>query len=519
MDYFVSSTGNDSNAGTSVSQAWLTSARVATQPVYRAGDSVYYEGGSSFLTLSLNGVSGLTIRGYGSGRPTLAGGTSSAVILANCDHLTLSGLTLTSNVPNSAGTPAIVGVVSATFSGAGARASGLSILGCTITGGLCGINITASATSTAGCNNVTISGNQISGATEFGIYMQETGQGHAFKHWSAVRISDNYVHDITGDAVGGTASGNGIVVSLADNALVLEVVYGPTGWVQYGTLVDGNRVDNCGVSGQQAGGLYGENSSGVIVRNNIVSNQKSGASSIVDGINIGDNSDFWLIEGNLVYNSGAGVKLDGPSGGSGVSYHHIIRRNWLIENTTAATTGFGVASDIAGGNFETSGANQQIDVYENTILFTANTFGTAVGTHGTKWRVYNNLISCPVWIGIQYADGKLPTCYGNLYWNRNFSGGRCGFYNFNTTVWTGDLPSVQALGFEKIGPMLLGVSADPLVAADITGMPTAPRSLPSFTKFALPNGSPALGAGFRFQPCDIGAMGALGQSSNTGFRA
>ena len=108
--YYVSTSGSDSNAGTSTASAWRSLAKVDAT-TFQPGDRILFQSGDSWKGLLWpkgSGVSGspITIGRYGSGaKPSFAGaGTvSSTVKLWNQQYWTVSDIDVSNNAP-SAGT-------------------------------------------------------------------------------------------------------------------------------------------------------------------------------------------------------------------------------------------------------------------------------------------------------------------------------------------------------------------------------------------------------------------------------
>src|SRR5918992_4883738 len=80
-DYYVSATGNDSAAGTTIATAWRTLSRPNTT-TFRAGDRLLLQGGATFTgTLTIDASDGgtytapITVASYGVGRAVIAAGS------------------------------------------------------------------------------------------------------------------------------------------------------------------------------------------------------------------------------------------------------------------------------------------------------------------------------------------------------------------------------------------------------------------------------------------------------------
>jgi hypothetical protein len=96
-DYFISSTGNDTQPGTSVVLAWRTIDRVNSQ-TFQSGDRILFEGGQTFSgSIKLKGAGTaaqpLIVRSYGQGPATIASGTAAGFYSYNAGGIELRDLT------------------------------------------------------------------------------------------------------------------------------------------------------------------------------------------------------------------------------------------------------------------------------------------------------------------------------------------------------------------------------------------------------------------------------------------
>jgi len=100
VTYYVSPTGNDRNAGTSVTKAWKTVGQVNGKN-FAAGDRILFQGGAVFAgTLSFtaadrgSAVAPIVVSRYGTGRATINGGNGSAISLYNTSGFEIRSLTV-----------------------------------------------------------------------------------------------------------------------------------------------------------------------------------------------------------------------------------------------------------------------------------------------------------------------------------------------------------------------------------------------------------------------------------------
>ena len=102
-NYYVSSTGNDANPGTSVVGAWATISKVNSKS-FLPGDALYFEGGQTFSGgIFLNSSDAndpnniFVISSYGTGRAIINAGTSYGFYAYNTQGFSLSNLIFDGN--------------------------------------------------------------------------------------------------------------------------------------------------------------------------------------------------------------------------------------------------------------------------------------------------------------------------------------------------------------------------------------------------------------------------------------
>src|SRR5438067_2527741 len=97
-DFYVSSTGLDSNRGTSPAEAWRTVQRVNNDR-YAPGDRILFEGGTTFsgnlffdATDSGSPAAPVTIGSYGNGRATIYAGDGTGILIQNASGFVIRDL-------------------------------------------------------------------------------------------------------------------------------------------------------------------------------------------------------------------------------------------------------------------------------------------------------------------------------------------------------------------------------------------------------------------------------------------
>jgi len=105
VTYYVSPTGNDSYAGTSVTKPWKTISKVNSK-TFSAGDRILFRGGAVFrgnlsFTAADRGTAAapIVIGSYQTGRATLDGGTGTALSLYNTSGFEIRNLNLVGSGP------------------------------------------------------------------------------------------------------------------------------------------------------------------------------------------------------------------------------------------------------------------------------------------------------------------------------------------------------------------------------------------------------------------------------------
>src|ERR1017187_5424595 len=101
--YYVSSTGEDSNPGTSIASAWATISKVNSS-IFLPGDTLYFEGGQTFNgniflpATDANDPNNLfVISTYGMGRATINAGSSYGFYALNTQGFSISNLIFDGN--------------------------------------------------------------------------------------------------------------------------------------------------------------------------------------------------------------------------------------------------------------------------------------------------------------------------------------------------------------------------------------------------------------------------------------
>ena len=341
--YFVANAGSNSNAGTSSGSPFQTIAHALSVAVQ--GDTLNLNGGDTFSENNTGIAVGLTIQPYGTGQPTIAGASGSNTIqFLNVSGITLSNLIIT-NGSVGAGS---ANVLFSTTDGL-AHNLGITVSGCTITGGGIALQFLTTTLTTAMTANIVIENNTVSGAESHGIVTAAVPTGNYC--YSNVLIQGNTVHDILGYATTGGVSGVGIEVAGADASVAPN-------YVQYNTVFNcGENASGSGLAGP--GGIFMFGSKFVTIQYNVVHDIFASTDTHADGaaVDIDLNNVSCSLLYNYCYNcQGAGL-IFLSAAGSGV---HTIAGNLVVNCPTLAT-------DSDGGSIMQVGTGT-VQVCNNTII-------------------------------------------------------------------------------------------------------------------------------------------------------
>lgn len=425
--YFVANAGSDSNAGTSSGSPFLTIGKAVTVVV--EGDTVNLNGGDTFNENPLFAV-GLTLQPYGTGIPTIAGAiTADTLTVINPVALTINGLAITN--------PAVVatdtfghGCINVNINDGLVHNGGVTINGCTATGGKFGIGVLVETNFAGFFGNVSITNNTVTNSYQYGIFVEPTVNGTY--NFSNMNIQGNTVSGVSGynHPLG---SGAGIWCSGTDNSIGLNYIQ-DNHVFNIGQLAAGN-----GAAGPT--GVYCYFSKWVIFQWNVVHDIFAAADFPSDGagVDIDDNTTSCSILYNYCYNcQGCGLFFL-ASAGSGT---HTIAYN-LVENCATLAT-----DDDMGSLSITSPAT--LLCYNNTIISYGVLPAVAVVSSGIGCKFFNNVFITPA--GIPTA--VMPaSAVGNTLMDGNYHrSGDGGFLATNNgTNYTSLAAWKTATGFETSG--------------------------------------------------------------------
>ncbi len=230
--YYVSSTGSDLNAGTSIATAWATITKVNSS-VFLPGDALYFEGGQTFngsiflsSTEANDPNSIFTISSYGTGKATINAGTSYGFYAYNTQGFSLSNLIFDGN--NTATNTGAGILVYADLPG-NVTFSNITIANCEVKNfGAEGVKVYA-FTGLTGYQNLSLSNLSVHDVTKNGIEIYGFLPRTPDNQWpnKNVTVSNCEVYNVPGSGL--QHEGNGIVISGVDGGTIQNCVVHNTG--------------------------------------------------------------------------------------------------------------------------------------------------------------------------------------------------------------------------------------------------------------------------------------------------
>lgn len=239
--YYVGTSGNDSNEGTSASTAWRTIKKVNAH-LFEAGDQVLFEGGEKFkgmLYIRRSGSSGNPIRfaSYGTGKAIVNGGNSTGIYVHNCSFITIDSLVVSGgwNPSQQKGNTGY-GILFYNDLPNAEKLGEVAVSNCEVTGfkksGIAFMAYPADK-SQGGYSKITATGNRVygngaSGISSLGPAAMAGSNDYAFDQ---VYMAHNLVYDNLGIKSNTTShSGNGIIIGDAGGGMVEHNTAYNNGW-------------------------------------------------------------------------------------------------------------------------------------------------------------------------------------------------------------------------------------------------------------------------------------------------
>lgn len=234
-DYYIGSTGSDSNPGTSPEQAWETITNVNTT-TFVAGDTISFEGGQTFygnmLFDSADGgtsTSPVTISSYGTGRATIDSADANGLYAYNCAGFEITELNFAGS--GSSDENGANGILFVNDLDNNVKLDYININNVEVSDYFeRGIYFLGDDVSGSGFKNVTITDCVVHDCGNMGI---NTDGPYPFTTWAHedFYIGDCVVYDITGIPGRQPHSGSGIVLASIDVATIEYCEAYNTGWL------------------------------------------------------------------------------------------------------------------------------------------------------------------------------------------------------------------------------------------------------------------------------------------------
>ena len=449
--YYVSSTGDDSNNGTSIATAWATINKV-NSVVFLPGDALYFEGGQTFngnIYLPASDANDpnniFVITSYGTGRATINAGNSYGFSAYNTQGFSISNLIFDGN-NTSTNTDAGISIFS-DLSG-DVKLSNISISNTEVKNfGMEGIKIYTSVNLT-GFQNLSLTSLSVHDVMTNGIiifgFLSQSLVGWQHKN---VSVSDCEVYNVPGSTLLANYEGSGIVLEGVDGGVIQNSVSHDNG--QNNTFCGGPA------------GIWTLESNNVTIQSCESYRNHSGTGCDGAGFDLDGGVTNSIMQYNYSHdNDGAGYLL-GQYANARPWSNNTMRYNISQNDGITNEGGIGV---FKGPGTSMSGAN----IFNNTVYISpqaANTNECAV--YFTTW--FTGIDNVAFYNNILYSTGgvplvSIPSGYsaffaGNIYWpsGSTFSIYYQGGYYTSLASWQ------TATGNETVAGTKTGNSSDPLL--------------------------------------------------------
>jgi hypothetical protein len=477
--YYISTSGKDSNSGTSINSPWRSTGKVSSTHL-NPGDKVLFQGGQTFsggLTFYGDGGSAsnpVIIGSYGSGNATIASGASDGAWSLNTTGITFENLNFVGKPGNESTQD---GIRIENYTSNSVR-SGFTVTGCNISGYAGGGIMFGGDTSTEGLNDVTISNNNVYNNEMVGIESYAEAE-----NLTNVMISNNLVHNNYGDGKS-VNSGDGIMLQGLNGA----------------TIEYNSAYDNGITGGMGEVGIWCYLSNEVMVQYNQSYDNRTVTWDDGDGFDFDSDTSNSVMQYNLAYdNDGGGFQLD-QWHNDNLETGDIIRFNISQDNGRKNNySGIDVWGKVLNAEIYNNtvynepaqnGQTSDIRISNNTItnLFASNVYianNVFVSTGGTPLVDF---------YAAAMSGAKNIVFAGNVYYsysgNSNFIWGGTEFTSL--TGWR------NSTGQEKMNGQPVGLYANPDLDAPGDAVPfssAADLASQSVADYDLQHDTPILDAG------------------------
>jgi hypothetical protein len=490
-DYYVSVSGNNSNPGTSPKNAWKSIEKVNSVQ-FKAGDNIFFEGGKTFegslrfdADDSGKPQNPVTVGSFGNGRATISSACQHGLYAENCGGFVVKDLILVGagrDVKDD-----FSGVYFSTDLGKGVKPEYIRIDNVQVSGyRQRGIHISGSRRSDSGFKDVRITNADVHDNGNQGIAASGSKPPGDWVH-KGIYVGNCKVYDNAGIAGGRGHSGNGIILSSVDGAVI-----------EYCTAYNNGEFSDDPNSGGPIG-IWAWDSKNVVIQYCEAYDNKTGNRADGGGFDLDGGCVNCVVQYNYSHgNDGAGYGIY-QYGGAREFKNNVVRYN--------ISEADGIKNRYGGINFwstNSSGGIQNTRVYNNTIYISNETKGAAIAdlpasdsqktcyVYGTE--IYNNIfLAAP---GKRIVDIPNPqsgwSFRSNCYWT--YGGDieiRWGDSTYNSlNEWR------VASGQERFGGVDVGFKTDPkLIDPGAARTIGNPRLLSTLNAYKLTPSSPLINAG------------------------
>ncbi|TGD79669.1 right-handed parallel beta-helix repeat-containing protein [Hymenobacter wooponensis] len=483
--YYISSTGKDTNDGTSVATAWNSIAQV-NKASFNPGDRVLFEAGKTFtgslyFTSVGTAADPIKIGSYGQGMATIASGNNYAFYCPNAGGIELHRLKFAGSGRTTTNNSGVIFSVTADLTNK--RLSHLVLDSLDVSGYIkTGIAIGSSST-TSGYDNVRITNCQAHDNGEAGISSYGKAPALCHKDWY---VADCKAYNNSGRSeITTTNTGSGIVLSSIDGALIEHCETYNNGWL--------NNNPNGGPVG-----IWGYICNKLVIQECESHHNRSGLAHDGGGFDLDGGCTNSVMQYNYSHdNDGPGYLLAQYSGAPAM---HDLTIRYNISENDARRFGQGAIMLWSSGD---NGGIQTAAIHNNTIYLTPAADGSEanafyLSSNGvSQITVRNNIFQTTAGVPqVKALATEGITFQSNCYWGTGKPLGiKWGGTSFSTlNDWR------TATNQEMVGTRMVGVSLDPAFVragqgGDMNISSGNRRLLTSWDAYKLQPTSAAIGSG------------------------
>lgn len=476
--YYVNTSGNDNNNGTSPSTPWQTINKVNAAS-FSPGDQVLFAGGQTFTgnlvaTSSGNSTSYIRYASYGGSRATISAGNGIGIYIYNKAYVWVDSLVVAGgwNETSQSGNNAR-GIHFQVDTSSSTKLGNSQVTNCDV--GyfkIAGIAFESATTDNTQCGysriiatNCNVHNNGIAGITSDGPYIG--GTTYAFD--SAYMGHNTIYHNFGLQTSNGNHTGDGLVLSDCG-----------AGTVEYNTADDNGWYNSNNGGGPAA--IWCWDSKNLVFQYNESYNNGSGTNIDGDGFDLDGGATYCTMQYNYSHNNkGAGILVWEFGDIRGNNGNNIIRYN-ISENDASNPNyaAINIGGSISGNNF-----------YNNTVYTTTAKAANVQG--GSNNNFVNNILYATSSYGILSSTGNAATAF---FMNNDYWGGSQGtnFYIGSNTYTS--LSAFRQSYNETLNGTNYGYTANPSLNNPGNAGTVGVGNFPTMTNYQLQSGSPMIDAGF-----------------------